>query len=298
MSTTTTRTDLYTRVTARILADLEHGVRPWLQPWHADHTTGHVTRPLRHNGTPYRGINVLLLWGEAMAKGYAAPIWMTFKQATALGGHVRKGEHGTFVVYADTFTRTETNDQGNDVERRIPFLKSYTVFHVDQIAGLPAPYQTPPAPPGDPLPLIDRAERFFAATGAVVRHGGDRAYYAPGPDVIQLPQPEAFRDAASYAATKGHEMLHWTKHPTRLDRDFGGTRCGDTGYAREELVAELGAAFLCADLGLTPEPREDHAAYLASWLRVLRADTRAIFTAAAHAQRAVDYLHRLQEGRA
>ena len=294
MDTTTTRTDLYTRVTAHILADLERGVRPWLQPWHAANTTGRVTRPLRHNGTPYRGINILLLWGEAMTKGYAAPIWMTFTQATTLGAHVRKGEHGTLVVYADTFTRTETNDQGDEVERRIPFLKSYTVFNVEQMAGLPAPYLTAPAPPGDPLQLIDRAERFFGATGAVVRHGGDRAYYSPTLDVIQLPPPEAFRDAERYAATKSHEFLHWTKHETRLNRDFGGTRFGDAGYAREELVAELGAAFLCADLGLTPEPRADHAAYLASWLRVLRTDTRAIFTAAAHAQRAVDYLHGLQ----
>jgi antirestriction protein ArdC len=293
-TTPITRTDLYTRVTTRILADLERGVRPWLQPWHAANASGRVTRPLRHNGIPYRGVNILILWGEALAKGYAAPHWMTYRQATALGAHVRKGEHGTLVVYTDTCTRTETNDEGDDVERHIPFLKSYTVFNVEQIDGLPAPYHATPAPQGDPLPLIASAEGFFAATGAVVRHGGDRAYYAPGPDVIQLPPPEAFRDAASYAATKGHELVHWTKHATRLARDFGGTRFGDAGYAREELTAELGAAFLCADLGITPEPREDHAAYLASWLRALRADTRAIFTAAAHAQRAVDYLHSLQ----
>ena len=298
MHTTTRRTDLYARVTARILADLEQGVRPWLQPWQAAPTAGRVTRPLRHNGTPYQGVNILILWGEATAKGYTSPIWMTFTQAMARGAHVRKGAHGTLVVYADTFTTTETTDEGEAVERRIAFLKSYTVFNVEQIADLPALYQTTPAPPSDPLPLIDRAERFFAATGAVVRHGGDRAYDSPTLDVIQLPPPEAFRDAERYTATKSHECCHWTKHETRLNRDFGGTRFGDTGYAREELVAELGAAFLCADLGMTPEPRADHAAYLASWLRVLRADTRAIFTAAAHAQRAVDYLHRLQEGRA
>jgi len=296
MHTTTRRTDLYARVTARILADLEQGVRPWVQPWQATPTAGRVTRPLRHNGTPYQGVNILILWGEALAKGYAASIWMTFTQATTLGAHVRKGEHGTLVVYADTFTRTETNEEGDDVKRRIPFLKSYTVFNVEQMKGLSARYLTTPAPQGAPLALCEHAERFFAATGAVVRHGGDRAYYSPTLDVLQLPPSEAFRDAESYAATKAHELLHWTKHATRLDRDFGGTRFGDTGYAREELVAELGAAFLCADLGITPEPREDHAAYLASWLRVLRTDTRAIFTAAAHAQRAVDYLHRLQEG--
>src|SRR5262249_3898848 len=152
---TTTRTDLYARVTARILADLEQGVRPWLQPWHADHASGRVTRPLRHNGTPYRGINIVLLWSEALAKGYAASLWMTFTQATALGAHIRKGEHGTLVVYADTFTRTETTEEGDAVERRIPFLKSYTVFNVEQIADLPAQYYAQPAPPGDPLPLLD-----------------------------------------------------------------------------------------------------------------------------------------------
>lgn len=294
MDTTTTRTDLYSRVTARILADLEHGVRPWLTPWHADHTAGRVTRPLRHNGTPYRGVNILILWGEAMAKGYAAPRWMTYKQAAALGAHVRKGEHGTLVVYADRLTKTETNEHGEDVERHIPFLKGYTVFNVEQIANLPAQYDATPEPTGAPLALLAYAEQFFAATGAVVRHGGTRAYYAPSLDVMQLPPPEAFRDAESYAATKSHELVHWTQHPTRLARDFGGKRFGDPGYSREELVAELGAAFLCADLGITPEPREDHAAYLASWLRVLRTDTRAIFTAAAHAQRAVEYLHSLQ----
>lgn len=178
----------------------------------------------------------------------------------------------------------------------MPFLKVYTVFNVAQMTGLPAQYLTAPAPQGDPLPLLERAERFFAATGAVIRHGGDRAYYSPTLDVIQLPPPEAFRDAESYTAIKAHEAVHWTKAETRLNRDFGGQRFGDAGYACEELVAELGAAFLCADLGITPEPRDDHAAYLANWLRVLRADTRAIFTAAAHAQRAVEYLHRFQEG--
>lgn len=298
MSTTTTRTDLYTRVTARIVADLERGVRPWLQPWQAAPTAGRVTRPLRHNGTPYRGVNVLMLWGEATAKGYASPTWMTLKQAATLGAHVRKGEHGTLVVYTDTFTRTETTDEGDAVEYRIPFLKAYTVFNVAQIAHLPAPYLTAPTPQGDPRALLEHAERFFAATGAVVRSGGDRAYYSPNHDVIQLPLPEAFRDTESYEATKAHELLHWTKAETRLNRDFGGRRFGDAGYSREELVAEVGAAFLCADLGITPEPREDHAAYLASWLRVLRADTHAIFTAAAHAQRAVEYLHHLQEGHA
>ena len=293
-STSTSRADLYTRVTDRVIADLEQGVRPWLKPWNAGNTTGRITLPLRHNGTPYRGINILLLWGEAMAQGYSSPLWMTFKQALSLDAHVRKGEHGSMVVYADRFTKTERDDAGNDVERAIPFLKAYTVFNVAQIEGLPSHYYAQPEATGEKLQLIEAAEAFFAATGAVIRHGGNMAYYAPDPDVIQLPVPEAFRDAESYAATKAHELTHWTRHESRLNRNLGGKRFGDPGYAREELVAELGAAFLCADLGITPEPREDHASYLAHWIGVLKEDKRAIFQAAAHAQKAVDLLHGLQ----
>src|SRR5437867_6984337 len=203
-STATPRADLYTRVTERVIADLEHGVRPWLRPWNAGHAAGRITLPLRHNGTPYRGINILLLWGEAMTNGYASPLWMTFKQALALGAHVRKGEHGAMVVYADRFTRTETDADGNGVEREIPFLKAYTVFNVAQIEGLPAHYYARPEAKADKLELIESAEGFCAATGAVICHGGNLAYYAPGPDLIQLPPPEAFRDAESYAATKAH----------------------------------------------------------------------------------------------
>jgi len=153
-----------------------------------------------------------------------------------------------------------------------------------------------PVPPMDVFPLIEAAEAFFTATGADIRYGGNRAFYAPGPDRIQLPPAEAFVDAESYAATKAHELIHWTRHKSRLDRDLGRKHWGDEGYAREEMVAEIGAAFLCAALEITPEPREDHAAYIASWLKVLRNDNRAIFSAAAHAQKAVDYLHGLQGG--
>lgn len=286
--------DVYTRVTNRIIADLEKGIRTWMKPWAAEHAAGKINRPLRHNGTPYRGMNILLLWGEAVDKGYAAPIWMTFKQALELGANVRKGEHGSLVVYANTVTKTETNDAGEDVEREIPFLKGYTVFNVEQIEKLPAHYY---AQPVNPLPLSERieaADRFMASTGAVINHGGNSAFYAPARDVIQLPPFEAFRDAESYYATALHELTHWTKHATRLDRDFGRQRFGDAGYAREELVAELGAAFLCAEIGITPEIREDHADYLGHWLGVLKEDKRAIFSAAAHAQRAADFLQQLQ----
>ena len=290
----TERKDVYTRVTDRIIADLEQGVRTWIKPWHVEHAAGRITRPLRHNGTPYRGMNILLLWGEAVLKGYAAPIWMTYKQSQELGGQVRKGEHGSLVVYANSITKTETDENGADVEREIPFMKGYVVFNVEQVEGLPAHYY---AKPENPLPLSERIENvdhFLTETRAEIRHGGNMAYYAPGPDAIQLPPFEAFKDKESYYATALHELTHWTKHEKRLNRDFGRQRFGDTGYAREELVAELGAAFLCADLGITPEIREDHAAYLGHWLNVLREDKRAIFSAAAHAQRAADYLVGLQ----
>jgi antirestriction protein ArdC len=287
--------DVYSRITNKIIADLEQGVRPWMKPWSAEHAAGRITRPLRHNGIPYKGINVIMLWSASVTKGYACPLWLTFKQAIELGGHVKKGESGELVVYANTITRTETDDKGEETEREIPFMKGYTVFNAEQCEDLPAHYAAKAEPPAlSPVQRIERADRFFAATGADIRHGGTRAYYAEGPDYVQMPPFETFRDAESFAATLAHELTHFTKHEKRLARDMGRVKWGDEGYAREELVAELGAAFLCADLEITPEVREDHAAYIATWLTVLKMDKRFIFTAAAHAQRAADYLHSLQ----
>ncbi|KAA3516975.1 DUF1738 domain-containing protein [Agrobacterium vitis] len=284
--------DIYEKITTRIIADLERGVRPWMQPWNAEHAAGRIIRPLRANGIAYRGINTIMLWSEAVDKGYSAPIWMTFKQAQELGGHVRKGESGSLVVYANTLHKTETDEKsGEEVERDIPYMKGYTVFNVEQIEGLPEQYTQVAHSVLDPVQRIAAADAFFAATGAEISHGGNRAFYSEGADRIQMPPFETFQDAESYYATLAHEGTHWTKHKSRLDRDFGRKRMGDEGYAREELVAELGAAFLCADLGITPEVREDHAAYIGNWLTVLKGDKRAIFTAAAHAQRAADFLH-------
>lgn len=292
--TQTPRQDIYSRITNQIIAALEQGVKPWTQPWNAAHAAGHVSRPLRHNGQPYGGINVLTLWASAMSGSFSAPIWMTFRQAIELGGHVRKGEKGSPVVYANTITRAETDEAtGDDVERTVPFLKAYTVFNVEQIEGLPGHFYALAESSRNPDERIADAETYFAATRAAIRHGGDSAYYSPALDYIQMPPFEAFRDAQAYYATLAHEATHWTRHATRLDRDFGRKRFGDDGYAREELVAELGAAFLCADLGLALEDRADHAAYIGHWLAVLKDDKRAVFTAAAHAQRAIDYLHGL-----
>lgn len=296
---TSTRTqaakpDVYSRVTDQIIAALENGVRPWVQPWATKEASGSFTIPLRHNGIPYRGINVLLLWSAAIEQGYSRNIWMTYKQAEERGAHVRKGEKGSLVVYANQVSKIETNESGEDVENTFGFLKAYTVFNIEQIEGLPGDVTAPtePSPALPPHPMFEQAEAFFAQTGAVIHHGGNRAFYAPGPDFVQLPHLEAFNDAESYIATKAHELIHWTGHDSRLGRSFG-ERFGDQAYATEELVAELGAAFLCAGLGVSVEPRPDHADYLAAWLSVLRADKRAIFTAASHAQRAADFLQSL-----
>jgi antirestriction protein ArdC len=290
----TERQDVYTRITDKIIADLEQGVRTWMKPWNAGNTAGRITRPLRHNGVPYSGINILMLWAEAVSQGFGAPIWMTFRQATELGAHVKKGEKGSLVVYANAITKTEEGDNGEETERAIHFMKGYTVFNVEQIEGLPEIYYAKPEVKTTPVERISHAEAFFKATGADVRYRGDRAYYSNDGDYIQMPVIEAFRDAESFYATLAHESAHWTKHPSRLDREFGRKQWGDEGYAREELVAELSSAFLCADLGITPEVRDDHASYIATWLTVLKNDKRAIFSAAAHAQKAVDYLHGLK----
>jgi len=288
------RQDVYTRITDKIIADLEQGVRTWMKPWNAGNTAGRIMRPLRFNGIAYSGINILMLWAESVAKGFSSPTWMTFRQAAELDAHVRKGEKGSLVVFANAITRTEENDEGEQEERSIPYMKGYTVFNVEQIDGLPETYYTKPEITTTPVERIARAEAFFAATKADTRYRGNSAYYSADGDYIQMPVIDAFRDAESFYATLAHESAHWTKHPARLARDFGRKTWGDEGYAREELVAELASAFLCADLDLTPEVREDHAAYIGSWLKVLQNDKRAIFSAASHAQKAVDFLHGLQ----
>jgi antirestriction protein ArdC len=291
----TERQDVYTRITGQIVQSLEQGVRPWIKPWSAENAAGRIIRPLRHNGQAYSGINVLMLWCAAVEQGFTCPMWMTFKQAIELNAHVRKGEKGSLVVYANTVTKTEDDGAGNDVEREIPFLKGYTVFNVQQIEGLPEHFTARPEPKLNGPARIDHAEAFFANTGADIRIRGSRACYTIDGDFVTMPPIESFRDAESYYATLTHECTHWTRHESRLNREFGRKAWGDEGYAREELVAELGSAFLCADMELTPEVRDDHASYIATWLEVLKNDKRAIFQAATYAQRAVDFLHGLQK---
>ena len=232
-----TRGDLYARITDRIVAELERGVRPWVQPWATANMAGHITRPLRHNGQPYTGINVVLLWSEAVARGFSSPIWMTFKQASELGAHVRKGETGSTVGYASRFTKTETDAHGDEVERDIPFLKAYTVFCVDQIDGLPEHYYGRPAAVASTIERNASADAFFANTGAIVLHGGSLAFYAPSSDHIQMPTIESFRDTASYVAVRAHETVHWTAPAHRVNRDLSRYSKDRSERAREELIA-------------------------------------------------------------
>ncbi len=285
------KSDLYQKVTDKILADLENGVKPWAKPWNAGNANGRIQRPLRHNGQPYNGINVLMLWSDAQDKGFESPMWMTFRQAKELGGHVRKGEKGSLVVYANRITK---RDKDTDEEHSFMLWKGYTVFNVDQIDDLPDSYYGSKPEPINVEERNETAERFAAATQAMIQHGGNRAFYAPSVDHVQMPHFEFFRDAGSYYATLMHELTHWTSAKPRLDRKLG-KRFGDEAYAAEELIAEMGAAFLCADLGLSPEPRDDHASYIDSWVKVLKNDKRAIFTAASQASKAADYLNGLQK---
>ena len=203
------RSDIYSRITDRIIADLEKGVRPWMKPWSSANAAGRVTRPLRHNGQPYSGMNVLLLWSEGIAPGFASQTWMTFKQALQLDAAVRKGETGSTVVFASRFTKSEDDGKGGEVDREIPFLKAYSVFNVEQIDGLPDHYYHHPVVQIDPVERLEQVDRFFRRTGALIRHGGSQAYYSPVMDYIQMPPFETFKDAASYYATLSHEATHY-----------------------------------------------------------------------------------------
>lgn len=281
--------DVYTQVTNRIITMLEEGTPPWKKPW----GTGHMELPRRHNGEPYHGVNTLLLWAEALDKGYGSPTWMTAKQAEELHGQVKPDQTKCQVVFVSQTMRPYTDAKGEEKKRPVPFMRSYFVYNVEQIEGLPDSYYAQSAQLLAVQERNVRLEAFFSATQAKIFHGGNRACYVISRDEIHMPPFEAFPQLEGYYATLAHETVHWTRHPSRLNRDMGRKKWGDEGYAKEELVAELGSAFLCAALQITPEVREDHAAYVGSWLEALKGDKRFIFTAASHAQKAADYLQSL-----
>ena len=274
--------DVYQEITDAIVSQLEAGTLPWRKEWNG----GTAGLPLRANGKPYQGINVLVLWITASARGYTADRWMTFKQAKAAGGCVRKGERGTRVVYFDTFVKKD--DDG--VDHKIPFAKAYTVFNVQQIDGLPADLQ--PDLFGDDFDSgarpVEEMERFYSAIPAHVVVDGSQPRYIPSVDRIHMPKLQQFETAGAYYGTLAHELVHWTGAKKRLDRlETCNKRRGE--YAFEELVAELGACFVTARAGGTPD-YDNSAAYIASWLKALRDDKKAIFQAASAAQKAADYL--------
>lgn len=290
----TVTNDIYSRITQKIIDDLEKGELTWRKPWNDENLANNVMRPLRWNDTPYNGINTIMLWSTAVDKGFLSPYWMTFKQASEMKAHIRKGEKGSLVVYADKFSKEEKADDGSINIQKIPFLKQYVVFNASQIEGLPeAYYKTPEHKITNEDNRIEQLENFFALTKAQIKTGAKAAYYLNS-DHIEMPPFECFNNASGYYATLAHETTHWTRHPSRLDRDFNRKKWGDEGYAKEELVAELGSCFLGAELGFAPATMEDHAAYIQSWLKVLKNDKKFIFLAASYAQRAVEYMTQLQ----
>lgn len=278
--------DLYAAVTQQIIAALEAGTAPWSCPWQGQ---GLDSRPANATtGRPYRGINTLLLNLQALMQGFVHARWLTYQQALSVGGQVRRGERGTTIVFFKLHeVGGEPASTGQAPDRRlVPLLRAFTVFNVEQVEGLPQELSGRIQRPQHWQP-VQAADQLLAASGAHVQHGGSRAFYAPVPDRIQLPEPGAFQAAADYYATALHELTHWTGHPTRCNRPLG-RRHGLEAYAFEELVAEIGAAFLSNHCGLVGEVQ--HASYIAEWLQALRNDKRLIFTAAAQAQRAADFL--------
>ena len=285
------RVDIYQRVTDSIVAAIEAGAGKWQMPWHSGADGMAPVLPVNvATGRPYRGVNTVVLWASAQERAYGSAVWGTYRQWQERGAQVRKGEQACPVVFWKITERGETEEGGEEQEdsrgsRRF-FARGYSVFNATQVDGfeVPSPALLPEAQ------RIELVDTFFAGLGAAIQHGGNRAFYRPAEDRIQMPPFPAFADPVAYYATLAHEVTHWTGHASRCARDLKG-RFGEEAYAAEELVAELGAAFLCADLALASEPRPDHAAYVQSWLKVLRNDKRAIFTAAAKAQVAADYAH-------
>lgn len=285
--TATNQGDVYARVTSQIVNAIEQGVGTWRMPWH---TSGRFAfSPINVTSKkPYRGINTVCLWAAAQAKGYESGDWGTYQQWQERKAQVRKGEKATTVVFWKFANdSSETQDDGGQSANssRLLFTRGYSVFNAAQVDG----YKPKVDPEQSVLERIKHAEAFFKNVGADLRHGGNQAFYSPAGDYVQMPTFQAFHDSVSYYSVLAHEHTHWTANAGRCNRELG-KRFGDNAYAAEELMAELGAAFTCAHLGLSTEPREDHAQYINSWLKVLKADKRAIFTAASKAQQACDWL--------
>lgn len=280
--------DVYARVTQVIVEAIERGRATYQMPWHADSGDGLLPVNVQ-SSAPYRGVNVVALWAIARKCHFESGLWGTYRQWAEVGAQVRRGERGSTVVFWKRRDagpgEEEENGEKGDSARRLVLARGYTVFNVAQVDG----YARAIASGLSPQERDARAEEFLFGLGADIRHGYDRAAYDPQSDQIVMPSFERFRSGVAYLSTLSHEVTHWSGAKQRLARDLQG-RFGSTSYAMEELVAELGSAFLSARLEITTEPRTDHAGYVESWLSVLKKDQRAIFTAAAKAQQAVDWL--------
>jgi antirestriction protein ArdC len=290
MSKAIGRENIYREITDKIIAELERGIVPWVQPWSSSKQLSPLGLPV--NGLTrrsYSGINILLLWSALEERAVTLPYWLTFKQCIAMGGSVRKGEHGTHVYFADKFVpqkeQQRAKDEGTDPSA-IHFLKRYTVFNAEQCDDLPIGLFGS-VEPRSPREIVPEAEALIGATGADFRIGGDQAFYVPSEDFIRIPNQTAYPDQINYYRTAFHELGHWTGHKTRLDRNLT-TKFGTVDYAREELVAEMATAFVCASLGIVPTVR--HADYIGNWLAVLKEDSRAIVKAASLASKACDFI--------
>lgn len=282
---TTNISDVYSRVTNQIIEAIEAGAGTFNMPWHR--LTANPTNAVSNK--PYRGVNLISLWAVANSKGYSSNLWATYQQWKDLGAQVRKGEKSAVVVFWKFFDQQQETDQPNDADekssRRPPLARAYFLFNANQVDG----FQSPTLPELSETERIDRADAFFQATGVDVRHDGNAAFYSLSGDYIQLPAFKHFKSASDYYATLGHECIHMTAHPSRCNRELKA-RYGSESYAMEELIAELGAAFLCTHLQIDNISRQDHAAYIQSWLKVLKNDKKAIFNAASKAQHATDWL--------
>ena len=291
------RFDIHQHITNQIVAAIERGAGEFRLPWHS---VGAITRPTNiASKKSYRGVNIVALWAASEQNGFGSGIWGTYRQWAEVGAQVRKGEKSSYIVFykeIEITSRPAEQDASAESETRL-FARATPVFAAEQVDG----YELPTITNSNPVESIATADVFVTAIGASIAHGGSRAYYRPSSDSIQIPPREAFIGSAtstaaeSYYSTVLHELTHWTSHEQRCNRQLG-KRFGDSAYAMEELIAELGASFLCSELGITGEPRADHAQYLTSWLSVLKADNRAIFTAASKASEAASFLTNLASG--
>lgn len=287
------RFDIHQHITNQIVGLIERGAGEFQLPWH--HSSGSILRPANiASKKPYRGVNIIALWAASEVKGFTSGLWGTYRQWAEAGAQVRKGEKSSYVIFYKELTAAASEEARESEPGKRLISRASAVFSAEQVEGFVVPTIDPTI-----IEPIAGAEAFVAATGAAIAHGGARAFYMPSTDRIQIPPKEAFvgtatsSPAESYYSTLLHELTHWSSHATRCDRQLS-KRFGDDAYAMEELIAELGAAFLCSDLQITASPRIDHAQYLATWLSVLKADKKAIFTAASKASAAADYLASLQ----